>query len=202
MMFTVDLLKGQGRPKLKPRGTAVLVILALIIPAVVGLSFAVQYVCAGIEIPGAKLALEKNMFEEGQTQSSVKQEIDLCKSYIKEVEQVASQQVQWSGVIENIVKSLPDSLIIDGIKTSSVKYTVEVPSATDPDKKVKVAKIKKLINLRIVSKAKNLASKDIENYVKNLTDIGLNATIKNQSKSNIKNEDVTVYQVECVIDKD
>lgn len=201
MMFTIDLLKGQGKPKVKQRGTLLLVAMALVVPVLIFLLMTGQYVSASIDLPIQQSTLDKLKNKDSDQVAPVKNEIDLCKSYLKEVKDIVSGQVQWSNILVQLVENLPDTLIIDSLKTSENSYSVEQTSKTDPNKKIKVKKTRYIANMRIIADLDDVTFDAIQEYVKKLSSLGMATIIKNQGTASVKNKEVMVYQVESVIEK-
>ena len=201
MLFTIDLLKGQGKPKLKPKGTLLLVAAALLLPFLVFLIMTGNYVYVRAELPIKTSQLEKaQQAGDGQLKMYDTQ-IEKCKKYLAEISLALKPQVQWSDKLIGIIQNMPDSVVLDKLDCKTVSYSMREPSKEDPQKTITISGNRKVLSMIFFAESDRSADSDMQEYVGKLTDIGLNAIIKNQENVYVDEKKVKKYQVECVLER-
>jgi hypothetical protein len=201
MLFTIDLLKGQGKPKLKPKGTLLLVAAALILPFLVFLIMTGKYVSAQIDVPIKTKTLEKaKQAGDGQLKMYDTQ-IEKCKKYLAEVSVALKSQVQWSDRLTGIIQNMPNSVILDKLDCKTVSYSQREQSKEDPQKTITVSGSRKVLSMIFFTEGDRSADSDMQEYVGKLTELGLNAIIKNQENVYVNEKKVKKYQVECILER-
>lgn len=201
MMYSIDLLKGQGRPKPKKRGTLLLIGLASVIPVLILFYLTSEYVFACADIPIKKTQLEKTQSQNTAQDLQADSTLVKCQAYLKDIDRVIGKNIQWSNILVEIVSEMPDSVIMDSLKNRSSTYTEEIQSPANPDQMVRVTRNRNIISMSFVADNISTADSDMQRYVKNLTASGLDAVIKNQGTAYVKDKPVKVYQIECIIEK-
>ena len=201
MLFTIDLLKGQGKPKLKPKGTLLLIAAAMVLPLIVFLVMTGKYVSAQIDIPIKTQQLEKaRQAGDGQLKMYDTQ-IEKCKKYLAEVSVALKSQVQWSDRLTGIIQNMPNSVILDKLECKTVSYSQREQSKEDPQKTITISGSRKVLSMIFFAEGDRAADSDMQEYVGKLTELGLNAIIKNQENVYVNEEKVKKYQVECVLER-
>ncbi len=163
MIFNIDLLKGKGRPaKSRPESMAVAAI-AVIIPAVVAIIFLSIFLGNRVaisikknEIASYQKRLESEKLADAvKFQKSVEDEKKLLTNGISEVASNIGSRIQWSPVIETILKNLPESLAMTVLEVKEETKKVKKPKADEPGKMTDVPVAIKTLHMGMVANSQN-----------------------------------------------
>ena len=120
-MFTIDLLNGQGIPvRNRPENIAVTAV-TVAVPALMALIMFGYYMRNSIvlsvqkqEIIGCEAQINK-MSEAAALQKTFESEKKVANSCLSEVATNINNHTQWTPVLIEIVKNMPDSILLTGI---------------------------------------------------------------------------------------
>ena len=163
MIFNIDLLKGQGRPaKSRPESIAVAAV-AVIVPVVVAIIFLTLFLSNRVAISIKKneiLSYQKKLNSEKladavKFQKSVDGEKKLLKYGISEVASNIGRHIQWSPVLETILKNMPDSLALTVLEVKEEGKKVKKPKEGEPGKMVDVSVPVKTLRMGMVANSQN-----------------------------------------------
>jgi len=138
-VFTIDLLKGQGVPiKSRPEGIAIAAV-AFVVPVIIAIVMFGYYVHTRIVISVQKEGIANyedkisELSDAIKQQKSFEQEKDVIKSSLSEVLSSVDRYVQWSPILETLVRSLPDSVILTKLEAKERSIRMKVPQKDNPD---------------------------------------------------------------------
>jgi len=176
-MFNIDLLKSSGVP-VKISSTAVgLLIVSFVIPIILALFMAGNFVTNRIQINvmnGRVEETDKQINAEKYADSlQFKKQIESKKSYLKkcidEVASVIEKKTQWSYCIDAIVKNMPDAMMITNIKVKDGTRKIIKPKKDDPEKKIDVVVPIKTLQLTMVGESNNNYDDSVRKFKQKLT---------------------------------
>ena len=143
-LYTIDLLHGRGRPEeASPARTAV-------VTALMAVPFAIVFICFGIfstnkiviaDSRGEIKKLDKQIAQYGdiqRRQGEAEAKKKLLNGYFTEVNSSLYRHKQWSPVIELVVESMPDSMVLTELNVRQKFDRQQVPQKDDPQKQISV----------------------------------------------------------------
>jgi Tfp pilus assembly protein PilN len=206
-MFTIDLLKGQGRPvRTKPQGVA-LFVATFAVPILVAMLMAGYYTHNNVIISVQKQ--EINNYE-GQTarfagalkfKESCEREEAAINNCLTDIASTIQKHTQWSSVLAAVVENLPDTVVLNGldVKKSSVKK-----KSAAPDKKGDVSVTVRTLKMRVSGSPSSNCDLDVRTFrdrLKASKYLGPrleDVVIAAQGHDTLDGKDVVAYDIDCI----
>jgi Tfp pilus assembly protein PilN len=208
-MFTVDLLKGEGRPvRTKPQGVAIFVA-TFAVPVLVALVLAGYYTRNNVVISVQKQninsldAQTKRLAEAIKFKECSEREKASITNCISDVASSIHRHTQWSSTLMALLENLPDSVVVSSldVKRSFVKRNVTADAAgkkDDPSVAVRTLKIKVSgnpgINCDLEVKAFRDRLKASKEFGPKLDDV----VVASQGHETLDGRDVVTYDIDCI----
>jgi len=145
MMFTIDLLKGQGIPDKSKPGGLVILTLAGIVPIVLGMIMFILYMnhdvaASAKEKEIARLEVEISRFSGAvKAKNAMEEEKSTYRKCLSEVKSSTCKNTQWSPVLTTLVENIPESVVLTSLEVSHDSVRKKVPKKDDPKKKMEVS---------------------------------------------------------------
>ena len=145
-MFTIDLLKGSGVPvKSGPVGLAV-AIGSFALPVFIAIALVGSFITNKVKISVAEnelRALEskissREVEQAVRGQQMLRIEKENLQSSLKEVSFAIRTHVQWSPILETIIRNIPETMILKAIEVKEESRKIKRPKEDDPEKTVDV----------------------------------------------------------------
>jgi hypothetical protein len=216
-MFTIDLLKGQGRPvRTRPKGIAIFVA-TFAVPMMVMMLLAGFYYNNKVVI-----AIHKQNIANYTTQAErLADAMKLKESWendkaglnncISEVASSIGRYTQWSPILVSLVENLPESVVLSGLEvkqtTIKKKAAAKASGTAEKDKKEKKADTSVTVRTLRVRLCGNPNS-DIDREIKAFRDrlLASNAigkkledvVIASQSNDIMDGRDIVAYDIDCI----
>ena len=206
-MFTIDLLKGRGKPTIKYQGTLLLYITAMVVPVIILLVFTGQYFIAKAAIPSVQSQIKSVDRQIASSKShidyhnKINNQITLFNDCMGELAFALNQQTIWTPIITAIVGNMPDEVIMEEMSAKSRNFTERVPSKEDPDKIISINRIKRVVGMTFSAPLNSGSDLSMQKYIWKLRDIGLDASMKNQEIAEENNSKVKKYQIEFTLEQ-
>lgn len=165
MMFHIDLLKGQGIPeKSRPEGIATAVATAAL-PVVVAFVMLGFYLNNTIVISLRKSQIvnleqklkSQQLNEAVQSQNNLKSQKELLTGSISEVSSVIGKYTQWSGILETVVKNMPDSMALKSVAVKNETRKIKKAKEAKEDKENKENDSQKAVEVVVPVKTLRLS---------------------------------------------
>ena len=208
-MFTIDLLKGQGVPiRTKPQGVAIFVA-TFAVPALVAILMAGYYFQKKvvIEVTKQKIADYENQTKQLADAIKLKESFEKDKSSVNacmaDISSILKGHFQWTPVLVDIAKNLPDSVIITNleVKRSTVK---KKPDKNQKDKKGDTSVSIRTLKMRVAAKpaaASDLEVRVFRDKLRSSDVIGTridDIIIASQVRDTLDGQDVICYDIDCL----
>ncbi len=209
-MFEIDLLQGQGVPiKSSPKNIAAAAI-AFALPAIVSIVMFSAYLKNSIA-----MSIQKNQIANYETkieelsdtlklQKSFEQEKDAIKTSLDEAESALARHTQWSPILVELVKNMPDSVILTKLEVKQHFTKRKVPKKDDPEKTVDISV--PIRTLRIILNADPQTNSDeaVKNFRNNILAsavIGpkLEDLRISQEVETFLGKEVVSYEIDCIL---
>jgi hypothetical protein len=146
MMFNIDLLKGRGVPVKSGLTGMAFVAITIIVPLGFVIAMLGSYLNNKIVI-----AVEKSnvaSFEKKISSDEIEHALRVAKSLkqqerdlhdsLSEVSSVIGSRIQWTVILETVVKNMPTSMVMTRIEVKKESRKVKIPKEDDPEKMVMV----------------------------------------------------------------
>jgi Tfp pilus assembly protein PilN len=208
-MFTVDLLKGQGRPvRTKPQGVAIFVA-TFAFPVLVALVLAGYYARNNVVISIQKQNINsldtqtKRLSEALKFKEFSEREKASITNCISEVASSIYRHTQWSSTLMALLENLPDSVVVSSleVRQSLVKRKVTTDAAdkkADPSIAVRTLKIKVSGNPGINCDLEVKAFRDRLKASKELGPKLDDVVVASQGHETLDGRDVVTYDIDCI----
>lgn len=207
-MLTIDLLKGHGVPIRSNPDKIALISVALAIPTVIAIVMFGYYLKNNVIISIQQqrmLNYEKSINNMSQAQGLL-QAYEKEKKYtdgcLSEVWQNIIKHAQWTPILVEIVKIMPDSILLKGIdiKQDTVKKTVPSKNAGGGDVEISIPI--KTLRISVCEKSGLEHGRSIRNFQDSLRSSAVFASILDnitvsQGIDTFKGQDVVSYQINC-----
>lgn len=208
-MFTIDLLKGEGRPvRTKPQGVAIFVA-TFTVPVLVALIMAGLYIRNNVVICVQKQNRDsldiqiKRLSDAIKFKESSEKEKASITGCLTDVASAISRHTQWSSTLMTLLENLPDSVVVSSldVKRSLIKRKASVDAAgrkINPSVSVRTLRIKVSGN---PSSGCDLEVRDFRDRLKASKDIGPNledVVVASQGHEVIDGLDVVTYDIDCI----
>jgi hypothetical protein len=215
-MFTIDLLKGQGRPvRTRPKGILI-VVATFAVPMLTAILLAGFYYNNKVVITVHKqnIANYTTQIERLADSMRLKELWDKDKtslnSCLTDVASSIGRHTQWSPVLVSLVENLPESVVLSSLEvrqTSKKKAAVKSSATGEKDKKEKNAETSVTVRTLRMRLCGNINS-DFDREIKAFRDrlLASNAigskledvVIASQTNENMDGRDVVAYDIDCI----
>lgn len=204
VFYTIDLLKGRGIPKRKQKGLLVVVLAALSLPLLLLIILLAQYLTVSIMLPVKQNELDKlNQQASTSKGAKIQQQISQYQNCLNQVAKTVNEQMQWSPVIEQSVKAMPDCMIMDNLSTASEVTVEKVQSAADKSKTTTIKKTRRILNITLFSDlnkfSENIMLAGINDYIEKMREnCFFEGTIKKQETQSMDSQRVKKYYIQFI----
>jgi hypothetical protein len=210
IMFTIDLLKGQGLPvRTKPQGVA-LFVATFAVPALIAILMVGYYFHNAIIISVHKQNITnfetrlQRLTDALELKESFEKERATINTYLSDVAVAIRRHAQWSPVLVALVENLPDSIILNSleVKRSTAKGKVAVAGA--PGKKVDSNVSVRTLKMRVSGNPNYNCDIDVKAFRERLLASKVlgprleDVVIAAQGYNTMDGEDVVAYDIDCV----
>jgi hypothetical protein len=217
-MFTIDLLKGQGRPvRTRPKGIAI-VVATFAMPLLVTMLLISYYYGNKVDISIKKQNIASYATQTERLADAVKLkdawEADKSNlnNCLADVGNSIGRHTQWSPVLVSLVENLPESVVLSGleVKQTTVKQkpgktsTDAKDSKEKKDKKADTSVMVRTLRMRICGNPNSDFDREIKAFRdrllasnaigKKLEDV----VIASQGNDAIDGREVVVYDIDCI----
>jgi Tfp pilus assembly protein PilN len=209
-MFTVDLLKGQGRPvRTRPQGLAIFVT-TFAVPVLVAILMVGYYVRNEVII-----SVQKQNITNFETQTlrladalklkgSCEKDKSAVNSCLVDVSAEIHRHVQWSPVLVTLVENLPDSVVLTDLEAKHRLMKRKVAVKGDAEKKVDASIPVRTLKMRVSGNPSYNCDLEVRAFRDRLRAskvLGLaleDIVIASQGHDTLDGHDVVCYDIECI----
>lgn len=209
VVFTIDLLKGQGIPPQSGPWCIVIAVITAILPVIIAIAIWGFYQKNNVvmSIKQQDIAkLEEKTFELSdavENQRALEREKIHYGACISEVNASIGKYTQWSSVLAELIENMPGSVVLSELKVEQDSVEKEVPKPDDPKKKVKInVPVNKLV-LSVSDQGRGNCREAVRKYRECLLASPLLkpmlATIDFSTRTeNLEGKDVKFYELSCL----
>jgi hypothetical protein len=216
-MFTIDLLKGQGRPvRTRPKGILI-VVATFAVPMIAAIMLASYYFHNKIVISITQKNIDNYVTQTERLADAVKLKelwdkdrtgINDC---LTDVGTSIGRHIQWTPVLVSLVENLPESVMLSGleVKQSIIKRKATAKTGDEKDKKDKKDKKGESVTVRTLRmRICGNPNSDFDREIKAFRDrlLASNAigkkiedvVIASQGNDTVDGRDVIAYDIDCI----
>jgi Tfp pilus assembly protein PilN len=208
-MFTIDLLKGQGIPVKSGPGGVTIAVVALVVPIVTAIVMFGFYLSNIVNISVQKqevVRYEKQIDELSdalEMQKSFEEKKTIYSNNLSEVSSSIGRHTQWSPVLEVLLKSMPDSMILTRLEVKQDFVKKKVPQKEDPKKMTDISIPVRTLRIDVCGSPQSNCDSAIRNFGDRLRSSALlGPKLKDikvsQGFDRLDNQDVVSYEIDCV----
>lgn len=208
-VFNIDLLKGRGLPiKSRPEGV-IIGVLGFALPVFMFMLFGAWYFSNDvlITVQARQLNNYQSKIEQLSGLLETHQQLMADKHQIsKGLEEVslATQRytVQWSGILEELVRQMPDAVVMTGLEVRRRHARVNVPRLDDPDRTVEIQLPARTLEIALRARAGEESDQAVQNFRQRLLESELltgqiNDINVSQQVERIGDDYVAIYHMKC-----
>jgi hypothetical protein len=215
-MFTIDLLKGQGRPvRTRPKGILI-VVATFAVPMLVAILMAGFYYNNKVVISIHKQNIANNTAQIERLADAVKLKDSWDKdktslnNCLTDVASSIGRHAQWSPVLVSLVENLPESVVLSSLEvrqTTVKKKPVKGAQAADKEKKdknVDTSITVRTLRMRLCGNTNSDFDREIKAFRDRLlasNAIGTkleDVVIASQTNETLDGRDVVAYDIDCI----
>ena len=208
-MFEIDLLQGQGVPmKSRPEGIAIVAV-TFVVPIIVAIVIFGAYLRNRVTISIQKKGIDnyqvkiEELADALKMQKSFEREKSAIKSSLAEVDSALVRHTQWSPVLVEVVKNMPDSVVLTSLNVMQHFTKITVPKKSDPEKTVEVRVPVRTLRMSINADPQSNSDrvvKDFRDSLRASTVIGpkLEDLRVSQQVDTFLGREVISYEIDCV----
>lgn len=154
-MHTIDLLRGQGVPAKTTFGSVAIVMVTVAVPFVVAVGLLDRYLRIETVVEIRRQAIDKEQATIDKLAGAVKlkqskeKEQGIINSRLSEVSSCIGDYVQWSPVLETVVRNMPNEMFMSALTADSMRVKEQVLKDNDPNRPVNVTVSKRTLALDI-----------------------------------------------------
>jgi hypothetical protein len=206
-MFTIDLLKGRGIPvRNRPENIAVAAV-TVAVPVIIALIMFGYYMRSSIvlsvqkqEIIGCDTQISK-MSEAAALQKTFESEKKIANGCLSEVATNIKNHIQWTPVLVEIVKNMPNSILLTGINVKEDNITKKVFSK-ETGKTTDVSVPVRTLQINVFETSGSVHGQSIRDFQDSLRSSAvfgpqLDNISVSQGVEKLKGQDVVSYQIDC-----
>ncbi|MGD0572142.1 MAG: hypothetical protein ABSB11_03890 [Sedimentisphaerales bacterium] len=215
-MFTIDLLKGQGRPiRTRPKGIAIFVA-TFVVPVLVAILMASYYYNNKVVISINKQNIANYTTQIGRLADTLKlkeswdRDKTNLSNCLSDVANSVKTHTQWSPILVSLVQNLPDSAILNSleVRQTSIKKAAAGGSAiAEKDNKDKTGDVSitvRTLKMRLCGNPNSDFDREIKAFRDRLLASNVIGTkledvvIASQTNGNMDGRDVVSYDIDCI----
>jgi Tfp pilus assembly protein PilN len=209
-MFTIDLLKGQGRPvRTKPQGVAIFVA-TFTVPALAAMLMAGYYVRNEVVISIQKQNIvsfemqTKRLADALKLKESCEKDKSAINGCLIDVATSIRGHIQWSPVLVTLAENLPDSVVITGLEVGQRSIKRKVAAQGDSEKKVDTNIPVKTLKMRVSGNPTYNCDLEVRAFRDKLRASKVlgptleDIVIASQGHDTLDGRDVVCYDIECI----
>lgn len=209
-MFEIDLLQGQGVPvKSSPKNIAAAAI-AFALPLIISIVMFSVYLKNNISmsIQKSQIANYETKIEELsdalQMQKSFEQEKETIKTSLDEAESALARHTQWSPILVELVKNMPDSVILTRLEVKQHFTKRKVPKKDDPERTVDISVPIRTLRITLNANPQTNSDEAVKNFRNNILAsavIGpkLEDLRISQEVESFLGKEVVSYEIDCIL---
>jgi Tfp pilus assembly protein PilN len=209
-MFTIDLLKGQGRPvRTKPQGV-VLFVATFAVPVLAAILMVGYYFRNGVIIliqKGTIVSLDsqtQRLADDWKLKESCEKEKSAVNGCLADVAASIHRHIQWSPVLVSLVENLPDSVVLTSLEVKQQTIKRKAAVKTDSDIKVDTNLTVRTLKMRVSGNPKYDCDIEVKKFRDRLRASEFlgpkleDIVIASQGHDTLDGRDVVAYDIECV----
>lgn len=209
-MFTIDLLKGKGIPiKSKPQGIAIIAV-GVAVPIIILITMFSFYMKNRIVISIQKQGIinYKNkistLADVVQLQRAYENQKEIITNSLSEVQTVIGGYAQWSPILVEMVRNMPDVVVLTKLEVKQRSVRKKVPHKDNPEKIIDVTVPVNELQMTVRANPGtncDVAVRDFRDRLR-LSSV-LNPKIEDirvsQGFDNLDGQKVVSYQIDCIL---
>lgn len=209
-MFSIDLLKGKGRPQKDGGKKAVLKAIPFLIPVIAAAAWAMSYQQDGAVIRIQKAAIQNNQAVIDQSGPAVEtfrktnMQINRMKASLDTIFEGLAYRIQVTDVLLEMTKALPDNIFFTEIsldRTETTRKSSQAKNKDDKPRRVIQRKLKLIVCGLDTVDSDRLVSEYVS-HLKNsdmLSELFVDVKPAARHQGVIDEKPATYYEIECVL---
>ena len=212
-MFTIDLLKGQGRPvRTRPKGIAIFVA-TFVVPVLVAILMASYYYNnrVVISINNQNVANYTTQIERLADTLKLKESWERDKinlsNCLSDVASSIGTHTQWSPILVSLVQNLPNSAVLNSLEVKQTLINKKASAIAEKDKKDKTADTSvtvRTLRMRLCGNPNSDFDREIKAFRDRLLASDVIGTkledvvIASQTNDTMDGRNVISYDIDCI----
>ena len=208
-MFTIDLLKGSGAPLKSHPGKFALSIVPFIVPAIIIMIMVVHYGYNSTVLAMSKTRIDKmqsmiaGYSDDIEYYKSMTGKLTATRQHLGDVSSVIDKHVQWSPMVQTLVETMPDSIMLQKLNLHRSIVRKKMPDKTNENKMISVDCIKRKLRITVYGVSPFDSDTAVQGYIYRLrnSDIFMSVVadvrIVARDVAKLDGKDVPSYEIDC-----
>lgn len=210
MMFTIDLLKGQGLPRKSQPIVIALAVVPFLIPVLGAVAMAACWQLNHHEIDSKKSIIDDNLKKVAECQADLdtyaqtQRKIAEIHQQFGDVARALNFRLQATPLLTEVVAAIPDSLILTGLKMPRADLRKKVTDEKTQNVTYETVVQRKLV-LSVAGLSNPATDQSVQTYIQSLrqsaaiSQAAQDISIAARKAAQIDNQSMAVYEIECVL---
>jgi len=209
MLFTIDLLKGEGIP-IKSRPESIVVAAATFaVPAIVAIVMLNCYLSTSVAVSIQKQNISSydkkisELSEAVKLYNSFENKKEVINNCLSEVSSSLSKHTQWSAILAMLVENMPDSMVLTELEVRQRPAKKKVPQKDNPETMIDVSVIVETLHMSVSGNPQNNCDEAVKQFrdrirSSELLGAKLEDIRVSQEFNTLKSQDSVSYDIDCV----
>jgi hypothetical protein len=209
-MFSIDLLKGKGRPVKSDPKRAMLKVVPFLVPVIAMVAWAASYQQDCADIQAKKASIQKNQViiddakQAVETYRRMSTQMTAVNKTLETITEGLSYRIQVTDLLVELVQTLPDETFIDEIRLDRVA-SMQKPSKQEGKDAKSHLLIQRKLKLTLCGFDPVQSDQQVRDYVsrlkasKVLADIFTDVKPAARRQGIVNQRPATFYEIECTI---
>lgn len=209
LMFTIDLLNGQGLPLKTRPGGVVIVTVAAVAPVLLAIGMVGFYLHNRVILSLTECEIVRNEARIDKFSGALEQREALMKekitygSCLSEVNSSVKNYMQWSPILTTVVEHMPTSVVLTSLEVKCNVIKKKVPDKDDPEEMKEIEVPVRVLHLQVRGGPQCNCDEDVREFQDHLrTSALLGSMLDNirvsRDSEKINGRDVFSYEITCV----
>ena len=208
LMFTIDLLNGQGLPQKTKPGDVAIIAATVILPVLLAIGTLGMYLNNKVILSLKELEVAKTEEKINNYSDALKQQETLRKKKVaygnclSEVGTLIKKYTQWSPVLTTVVENMPESVVLTSLEVERNSIKKTVPIGDDPGETKEIEVPIRVLRLNVSGNPLSNCDEAVRDFQDRLRTSALlgpkleNIRVQRDSEK-YKGQDIFSYEIIC-----
>jgi Tfp pilus assembly protein PilN len=208
-MFTIDLLNGQNIPRKSSPGSIATAASTSFVPVVIAILMLGLYIRNKVVLSVQADTIAnyetkiKKLSDAMVLQKSFDEQINTYNNILSEISGNLNKHTQWSPILVEMVKNMPDSVVLTTLDVKQRSVRKKVPQKDNPKQMIDISVPVRTLQMTMSGRPQSNSDQDIKNFSDSIRSSSLlGPKIEDvrisQGLAKLDGKDVVSYQIDCI----